>query len=95
MASMGEGLSIQDTDFIITYQNSALKTFRGDHLGEHCYTAYENKDHICEGCPTAMVYSDGGIHRAERCVTIGEEDNVSRDYRITFKGYRREYRGRR
>ena len=73
MTSMGEGLSIQDTDFVITYQNQFLKDFRGVHIGEHCYTAYENKDRVCEGCPIAMAYRDGGIHRAERTVTAGGE----------------------
>jgi len=73
MASMGEGLSVQDTDFIITYQNKVLKELIGDHIGEYCYLAYENRDHICEGCPVAKAYSDGGIHKAVRTVTIGKE----------------------
>ena len=72
MASMGEGLTIQDTNFVIIYQNKVLKDFRGDHIGEHCYTAYEHIDHICEGCPVEMAYKDGGIHKAERSVTTGE-----------------------
>ena len=73
MASMGEGLSVQNTDFIITYQNKVLKESIGDHIGEHCYLAYENRDHICEGCPIAKTYSDGGIHKAARTVTVGQE----------------------
>jgi PAS domain S-box-containing protein len=73
MASMGDGLSIQDTDYIITYQNKVLKDLRGDHICEHCYTAYENKDHVCEGCPIALTYTDGGIHKTERSVTTGEQ----------------------
>ena len=73
MTSMGGGLSIQDTDFAITYQNQFLKDFRGVHIGEHCYTAYENIDRVCEGCPIAMAYRDGGVHRAERTATAGGE----------------------
>jgi signal transduction histidine kinase len=76
MSSMGEGLSIQDVDFIITYQNQALKDLVGDHIGEHCYTAYENQDHICEGCPVAMAFRDGGIHKAQRSSTIGKQTAV-------------------
>jgi PAS domain S-box-containing protein len=73
IASMGDGLSIQDTDYIITYQNKVLKDLRGDHTGEYCYTAYENRDHVCEGCPVAKVFRDGSIHHAERSVTVGEQ----------------------
>lgn len=72
MASMGEGLSIQDTDFIIIYQNQVQKDLIGDHIGEHCYMAYEQLDHVCEGCPVAMAYRDGGIHMTERAVTTGK-----------------------
>ena len=66
MASMGEMLSIMDTDFVILYQNRIMQNFRGDQIGEHCYTAYENNDHVCEGCPLVKAYKDGGIHKAMR-----------------------------
>ncbi len=70
MASMGDGLSIQDTDFVVLYQNTVHKNIRGDHVGEHCYSSYEDKDHVCEGCPVAMAFRDGGIHKAERSAAI-------------------------
>jgi PAS domain S-box-containing protein len=73
MASMGEGLSIQDPDYTITYQNQALKDLIGDHVGEPCYAVYEQNDHICEGCPVQTAFSDGGIHKAQRKVTINTE----------------------
>ena len=73
IAAMGEGLSIQNTDFIILYQNKVLQDSTGNHIGEYCYTAYEHLDHVCEGCPVAMAYRDGGIHKAERNVTMGNE----------------------
>jgi len=73
MASMGDGLSIQNTDYIITYQNQALKDLIGDHVGEPCYTACEHKDRVCEGCPVEMVFSDGAIHHEARAVTIGKK----------------------
>ena len=75
MTSMGDGLSIQDTDFTILYQNNAQKDLRGDHLGEHCYKAYENKDRVCDGCPIAMAYRDGGIHTAQRSMT-NDKDTI-------------------
>jgi len=66
MASMGEMLSIIDTDFTILYQNKIMDDFRGCHTGEHCYTAYENNDHPCEGCPLAEAFKDGSNHKALR-----------------------------
>ena len=73
LSSMGDGLSIQDTDFVILYQNKVMKDLMGDHVGEHCYSSYENKDHVCEGCPMAMAFRDGGIHKADRSVAISTE----------------------
>jgi len=71
--SMGEGLSIQNLDFTIDYQNNVQKDSMGDHIGEHCYRAYENRDHICEGCPLALSYQDGEIHKTAQTVTTGTE----------------------
>ncbi|MDT8318104.1 MAG: PAS domain S-box protein [bacterium] len=73
MASMGVGLSIQDSNFKITYQNDFLKNLMGDHLGKRCYSAYENKDGVCEGCPVAMAFRDGGIHKIESAIPMGKE----------------------
>jgi len=73
MASMGEGLSVQNADFIITYQNQAMKDLVGDHIGEHCYRAYENQDKTCDGCPVAMAYKDGRTHKVARTITSGGE----------------------
>jgi PAS domain S-box-containing protein len=66
IASMGEMLSVIDTDYTILYQNRIMQDSRGDHLGEHCYRAYENDDHICEGCPLTKTFKDGGTHKALR-----------------------------
>lgn len=73
MASMGEGISVQNTDYIITYQNQVLKESIGEHVGKHCYEAYEHNDQVCKGCPVEMVFSDGHIHNEERTVNIGKE----------------------
>ncbi|WP_304894785.1 hybrid sensor histidine kinase/response regulator, partial [Candidatus Deferrimicrobium sp.] len=68
IAAIGVGISIQDREFRILYQNEVAKGLIGEQLGKFCYEAYENKDHICEGCPVAMAYRDGGIHTVERQV---------------------------
>jgi len=76
MASMGEGLSIQDTDYKILYQNEFLKNLIGQQVGRHCFTAYEHKDQVCEGCPVALTFSDGGIHKGVRTLWIDKEERT-------------------
>jgi diguanylate cyclase (GGDEF)-like protein/PAS domain S-box-containing protein len=63
---IGDGISIQDTNFKILYQNSKHKSYVGDHAGEYCYKAYEKRDNACEGCPMAMSFEDGLPHTEER-----------------------------
>jgi diguanylate cyclase (GGDEF)-like protein/PAS domain S-box-containing protein len=65
---IGDGISIQDTDFKILYQNSKHQSIIGDHAREYCYKAYEKRDHYCEGCPLIMSFEDGLMHTAERTV---------------------------
>ena len=66
--SIGDAISIQDTNFKILFQNKISKDIVGDHVGEYCYRAYEQRDYICEGCPVAKVFRDGEIHKTERNV---------------------------
>ncbi len=66
LAAMGDGISIQDADFRILFQNQIHRDLIGDHLGELCYAAYNHRDRVCDGCPVAMSYQDGGIHTVER-----------------------------
>ena len=66
VAGIADGLSIQDTEFRILYQNQVHKGWFGDRVGEHCYKAYQNREDICGGCPLALTLGDGKLHRAER-----------------------------
>ena len=66
MASMGDGLSIQDLDMRIVYQNKFMIDNFGDHIGEYCYFIYEQRNKICEGCPIQAAYKDGKFHKALR-----------------------------
>ncbi|MCR4310430.1 MAG: PAS domain S-box protein, partial [Deltaproteobacteria bacterium] len=68
IAAIGDGISIQDRQFRILYQNEVQKNLMGEQLGRFCYEVFENKDHVCEECPVAMAYRDGGIHTVERRV---------------------------
>jgi signal transduction histidine kinase len=55
LENIPEGVTIQDRDFNIIYQNAAMKQAFGDQVGGKCYCAYEKREIICEGC---------GVHRA-------------------------------
>ncbi|MGQ9813502.1 MAG: PAS domain S-box protein [Dissulfurimicrobium sp.] len=43
MDALGEGLTVQDKDFRILYQNPAHVKMQGDHLGELCYQVYHGR----------------------------------------------------
>jgi diguanylate cyclase (GGDEF)-like protein/PAS domain S-box-containing protein len=62
--AVGDGISIQDTQFRILYQNQIHRALMGDHIGEYCYKAYERREQVCEGCHLAQSFRDGKIHRA-------------------------------
>lgn len=66
MSSMGDGLSIQDLDLRIVYQNKFMVDNFGEHVGEYCYNIYERRDALCEGCPVAQAYKSGEVTKALR-----------------------------
>lgn len=68
IAAIGDGITIQDLDFRILYQNHIAKSFMGDHFGEYCYTAYEGMERTCDECPVALSFKDGKIHTVVRSV---------------------------
>jgi PAS domain S-box-containing protein len=70
IGAMEYGLTIQDTDYNIIYQNEPLRIIWGDHLGEKCYRVYEGKDKLCDGCPVEKAFRDGKSHTSERRVII-------------------------
>ncbi len=68
IASLGDGIIIQDTDYKILYQNQVQNDLYGNHIGEYCYKVYEGRDTICEDCPVELSFRDGKIHKSERCI---------------------------
>ncbi len=66
IADNGDQMVILDPDFRIIYQNHLANQTVGDHTGENCYKAFENRDAICEGCPVELTFQDGTVHRGER-----------------------------
>jgi len=68
--AMEDGLTIQDRDYNIIYQNESLNEILGDHVGEKCYRAYAHKDKVCDVCPVAMAFRDGKSHTVEKEVKL-------------------------
>jgi PAS domain S-box-containing protein len=72
IAALGDGISIQDTDLKIIFQNQALKDITGSHIGEYCYKAYQHREDICENCHLMEIFKDGKIRKIERTLSSPE-----------------------
>ncbi len=66
MISMGDGLSIQDLNMRIVYQNKFMIEQFGSHIGDYCYNVYEKRNTVCDGCPMIKSYETGQITKALR-----------------------------
>lgn len=73
LAATPDAVSVQDTDLRIIYQNAAHKELMGDHRGEYCYAAYQQRPTACEGCHLVESYGDGLPHRREVSAPKGDE----------------------
>ncbi len=65
LAALNDGITVQDTNFTILYQNDLHRKKQGDHIGEFCYQAFHNREDICPGCLLVECFNDGGVHRRE------------------------------
>ncbi|MBU0968239.1 MAG: PAS domain S-box protein [Proteobacteria bacterium] len=65
LAALGDGLTMQDRNFKILYQNAVHRAKQGSHTGEYCYEAYQNRADICPGCLLFKSFEDGKVHRRE------------------------------
>ncbi len=68
LAAVGDGVTIQNTDFRILYQNRIHQELMGDHLGAYCYREYARQQQVCDGCPVEVSFRSGRIHTVERSV---------------------------
>jgi two-component system NtrC family sensor kinase len=68
--AMEDGLTIQDKDYNIIYQNEPLRILFGDTVGGKCYRVYEGSEKLCDGCPVEKAFKDGKSHLAERRVVL-------------------------
>jgi len=57
--NLSDGITIQDKNFGIIYQNKAMQSAFGEHVGMKCYAIYERKDEICEGCGVQKAFQTG------------------------------------
>lgn len=64
--AIGDGLSIQDMNYRLLYQNKTAREMFGNHVGEYCYEVYEKRERVCFQCPVAMSFADGNVHIVER-----------------------------
>lgn len=62
LESMGDGISIQDPELRVIYQNAAQRNRMGDHVGEYCYQAYRGRTEACPDCHLLQSFSDGQVH---------------------------------
>jgi PAS domain S-box-containing protein len=74
MAATGDGITVQDLDFRIIYQNEVLIRRRGQHLGEPCYRVYAKRDQICDDCQAQKSIADGQVHRRPFTTTTPDGD---------------------
>ena len=57
--SLPDGITIQDRDYNVIYQNAAMLAAFGNKLGAKCYAAYEKRDAQCEGCGVQQAFLTG------------------------------------
>ncbi len=70
-STIDDGISVQDRDFKVLYQNQAhLLLFGGTTGSQYCYQAYAHADSPCPGCPVEEVFKDGKVHRLEKEMSI-------------------------
>lgn len=72
ISALGDGLTVQDTEYRILYQNAVHREKQGDHVGEYCYRAYQHRESICPGCVLQKSLADGQIHRRETAARSGD-----------------------
>ncbi len=69
LATLTDGITVQDLDFKVLYQNKVHTDKQGVHTGEYCYQAYQHRATICDGCLLVQSLADGKVHRRETTAT--------------------------
>ncbi|MEW6518999.1 MAG: ATP-binding protein [Thermodesulfobacteriota bacterium] len=72
LINLPDGITIQDRDFNIIFQNKTMEKAFGSQLGEKCYDIYERRDRICERCGIQKVFETGQANMVIRTATIAD-----------------------
>lgn len=72
LAAIGDGISIQDINLTIKYQNDIHISLFGNHLGEKCYQAYRCIEGPCEPCPILISFRTGQNNSTEITKPVAE-----------------------
>jgi signal transduction histidine kinase len=67
LEAIPDGVTVQDRDFNIIFQNKAMKQAFGDWIGKKCYAAYEKREQTCEDCGLVTAFETGSpvmVHRS-------------------------------
>src|ERR1039458_8888961 len=59
LESLPDGITIQDREFKVIYQNHAMLKAFGNQLGKQCYAVYERRNAKCEGCGVLKAFQSG------------------------------------
>lgn len=62
--AISDGVSIQDTDYKVLYQNQGAKGLMGSCLGQKCYRDFASSGRVCNNCPLSKSFQDGKVHTA-------------------------------
>ncbi|MDA8099786.1 MAG: ATP-binding protein [Nitrospiraceae bacterium] len=76
IAAIPDGISIQDRNFRVLYQNEVHRSLVGNQAGNTCYEVYAHGDSVCTGCPVALSFEDGGRHVLEK-INTGKDGIVA------------------
>jgi len=66
LEALGDAISIQDPTLRILYQNSTHREMMGEHVGEYCYRAYQQREKVCDECLLVRALRDGGTYTSEK-----------------------------
>jgi PAS domain-containing protein len=75
IAAIGDGISIQDRDLTVVYQNKIHISFFGDQRGKKCHQAYRQLENPCDACPVITSFKNGEIRSTE--MTAPTDNGIS------------------
>ena len=70
IAAIGDGISIQDLQMKVLYQNQVHRELvGGEFAGEFCYRVYDRRESPCPECPVVQAFADGRVHKLVKSLT--------------------------